>query len=98
MKAKHQVEIKVFGVFNSNGDILLLFIFAHVLRHNLEVYIKYLDREDPMSCNRILHHVTQTREPKTHTHTHTHTHISCSEHFPQRLLDQIFFSITPFLT
>ena len=61
------------GVFTSNGDIILPFIFLYGLKLDTKVYIKSLEEivlpglrrwllEDPTSGNRTLSHVTLVGE------------------------------------
>ena len=65
----------VFEVVISDDNAMLLFIFPHGLRLNMEVYIKYLEEtvlhglrgwklEDPTSSNRTFRHATQARESR----------------------------------
>ena len=44
VKTKHSVHIMLFGMVNSNSNVMPQFIFPHGLTFNTEVYIKHQDK------------------------------------------------------
>ena len=74
MKTKYPVNIMVFRVVTSDGDVMPPLIFWYYYRPNMKANIKCLKEvncsesrgwllEDPISGKRALHHVTQAKEP-----------------------------------
>ena len=72
MKTKHLIIIMVFGVINSDSDVMHPFIFSYGLRLNTEAYTKCQEAEvltwikrvaAGRSDNRTQYHVTQAGEP-----------------------------------